>query len=68
MDFVTGPSYSDCPSCSLNAGKVRSVDLSNYDNQSIKIRFRLSSDGSNQYDGVYIDDIKLTKVNLFEYK
>jgi subtilisin family serine protease len=66
-DAVTGFENSNCPDCSINSGKVRTVDLSDYDNQSIQIRFRLISDGSGQYDGAYIDDVKLTKVNLLEY-
>jgi hypothetical protein len=34
-------------------------DLSGLGNQSVQVRFRLSSDGSLQKDGVYVDDVKV---------
>ncbi|OGU77802.1 MAG: hypothetical protein A2V93_07870 [Ignavibacteria bacterium RBG_16_34_14] len=36
------------------------MDISNYLNQQVKIRFYFRSDGSVQQDGWYIDDIKVT--------
>ncbi len=35
------------------------IDLSAYINQQVKLRFRLASDGREQRDGFYVDDIRL---------
>ena len=69
IDLVTGLSYSSCPSCSIYAGSIRSVDLSSFDlqNKNIYIRFRLVSDGSGNYDGVYLDEITIKQVVPFSY-
>ncbi len=37
----------------------QSVDLSSYVNRQIKIRFRMASDGSDQRDGFYVDDVRI---------
>jgi len=69
IDFVTGYSYSSCPSCSIYAGSIRYVDLSSFDlqNQNIYIRFRLVSNGSVNYDGVYLDEITIKQYVPFSY-
>jgi hypothetical protein len=37
------------------------IDISNYVNQNISLRFQLRTDGSITADGIYIDNIKITK-------
>jgi len=43
-----------------------SLDISQYTNSSsqVKVRFRLTSDGSQVYDGWYVDDIKITSFQV----
>ncbi len=36
------------------------ISLQNYENQSIRIRFRLRSDTSETADGIYIDDVRIS--------
>ncbi len=69
IDYVTGYSYSSCPSCSLYAGSIRYVDTSHYglQNKNIYIRFRLVSDGNMNYDGVYLDEITIKQYVPFSY-
>lgn len=43
------------------------LDLSQYENQLVNIRFRLVTDGILQGDGVYIDNVEVTRVDLFRY-
>jgi carboxypeptidase T len=38
------------------------IDLSDYDGSSIKLRFRLKSDGGLSYDGFYFDDALVEKI------
>jgi len=48
--------------------KKESIDLSEYEgSQSIKIRFRLTSDGGTQRDGWYIDDVKISGLAGFSW-
>ena len=49
----------------LSTWTYQSFDISSYANGSsqVKIRFRLTSDVSLQYDGWYVDDIKITAYN-----
>jgi len=42
-----------------------SVNLSGYVGQNVQIRFRLTTDSSVVYDGVYIDDLVLTQLTTF---
>ena len=39
------------------------IDLTNYIGQSIKIRFKLVSDGGVNADGFYFDDLKITIIS-----
>jgi subtilisin family serine protease len=43
------------------------VDLPQFDGNSIQLRFRLVSDSLFEADGVYIDDVQITKVEIFQY-
>ncbi len=43
----------------LTDWREKAVDLSAYENQTVQVRFRLTSDRSIQKDGVYIDDIQV---------
>lgn len=60
-------SLSPCPSCSIYSGNQYNIDISRFDLQSIQVRFRIVTDGIFQYDGVYIDDVTLSVVDVFEY-
>jgi subtilisin family serine protease len=68
IDRVTG-FYSSCPNCSIYAGSINYVDLSHYglQNKNIYIRFRLISNSSLNYDGVYLDEITIKQVVPFSY-
>lgn len=67
LDYITGHSFSSCPSCSLSAGSRYIVDLSPYEGENLYIRFRLDTDSSVQDDGIYIDDIAIKQTTTFSY-
>lgn len=70
IDYVTGySSYSSCPTCTLDAGTLRSVDLSSFNlqNKNFYIRFRLISDGDFNYAGVYLDEVTIKQIVPFSY-
>ena len=48
-------------------GVLFAADLSPYEGELIEIRFRIITDSRIQEDGVFIDDITITRVKVFEY-
>jgi subtilisin family serine protease len=48
-------------------GRRYSFDLSEFKNELVEVRFRISSDGIYQSDGVYIDDFIITGTSPFTY-
>jgi subtilisin family serine protease len=67
VDIVFGPSGTAPPGLALPAGGIRRADLSNFEGMAARIRFRLLSDSAFQADGAYIDDVAITRVEVFEY-
>ncbi|MCC6474183.1 MAG: S8 family serine peptidase [Burkholderiales bacterium] len=51
-----------------NSDAVRDIDLSEYDLKTVRVRFRLTSDGSSQSDGVYLDYVDITSVMTSSYE
>ncbi|MHA2428590.1 MAG: S8 family serine peptidase [Candidatus Hermodarchaeia archaeon] len=51
----------------LEEPAILTYDLSRFDGQMIQLRFRLFSDSSLQADGVYVDDVAIKKVDVFQY-
>jgi hypothetical protein len=46
-----------------NGWVFEQIDLRSYKSPSFKFRFRLTSDGYTQYDGWYVDDVKISEFN-----
>lgn len=67
LGYLTGYSYSLCPSCSVDAGTRYFMDLSAYEESDLFIRFRMDTDQSVQYDGIYIDDLAVRETAAFSY-
>jgi subtilisin family serine protease len=63
----TGFSTSAAPGTSLNAGDLYRIDLTAYEGQTVQISFRLITDGASEADGVYVDDVLITQVDVFQY-
>jgi subtilisin family serine protease len=58
VDIVFGYSYE---------ASLRRLDISKYDLQTINIRFSLITDFQYESDGIYIDDVWISEVELFNY-
>lgn len=56
----SGPKAND----GLTPWALFSHDLSAFKGKSVKVRWRFSSDPASEYEGFYIDDIKITGVNI----
>ena len=67
VDTLSGLSLSSCPSCSLSAGEKQRVNLKEYESKSVFIRFRLQSDSSVNFDGVYLDNVTINGTAVFSY-
>jgi subtilisin family serine protease len=63
----TGFSASAAPGTSFDPGDLRVIDLKPYEGIPIQISFRLITNGSSQADGVYVDDVFITQVEVFSY-
>jgi len=63
----TGFSSSAPPGTSFDPGDIRVIDLKPYEGLPIQARFRLITNGSSQADGVYVDDVVVTQVEVFSY-
>jgi subtilisin family serine protease len=61
--FKIGSVYGKTP----YPGRTYSFDLSEFKDQLVEIRFRISTDGIYQSDGVYIDDFIITGTSPFNY-
>ena len=51
---------------SKRGGSLYQFDLSSFDGQSIRLRFRLVTDSFRTADGVYLDDLEISGVSSFE--
>lgn len=67
LDQYTGFSFSPAPGTSILAGTPRLIDLTGYEGQAAHFRFRLLANGSSQADGVYIDNVIVSNVDIFVY-
>lgn len=64
---VTTPAFSGPRgNSSLSGWSYFSHDLSSYAGGSVKIRWRLSSDGAANYEGFYLDDITITNASIYD--
>jgi subtilisin family serine protease len=54
-------------SSSGNATSKVNLDISRYEGQFIQLRFRLVTDSAGNRDGVAIDNVQITEVDVFEY-
>jgi len=61
--FKIGSVYGKTP----YPGRTYSFDLSEFKDELVEIRFRISTDGIYQSDGVYIDDFIITGTSPFTY-
>lgn len=67
VHIIYGYSLGLPPGLSFAPGRVVSIDLSRWAGASVKVRFRLVSDGLFVADGIYIDDWKIKEVDVFEF-
>ena len=51
---------------SKRGGSLYQFDLSSFDGQSIRLRFRLETDSFRTADGVYLDDLEISGVSSYE--
>jgi len=51
---------------SKRGGSLYQFDLSSFDGQTIRLRFRLETDSFRTADGVYLDDLEISGVSSFE--
>jgi len=66
-DLLIGSSSTAPPGTALPAGGTERVDLSKYAGQSVKFRFTLLSDSFFVADGFYVDDVRMTQVDVFQF-
>lgn len=67
LGLVMGTSATDPPGTSLDPGGFFAADLSAYAGAPALVRFGILSDAALQGDGVYIDDVSITRVDVFEF-
>lgn len=65
--LLFGRANSPCPDCSPFAGSFFVGDLTGFEGDQLKIRFRLLSDEAFQADGVYVDNVRVSDVNDFAF-
>jgi subtilisin family serine protease len=67
LGLLTGTSATDPPGTSPDPGGFFAADLSAYAGELALLRFRILSDAALQGDGVYFDDVGITRVDVFEF-
>jgi subtilisin family serine protease len=67
VGLLMGTSATDPPGTSPDPGGLFAADLSAYAGAPVLVRFRILSDASLQGDGVYIDDVSITRTDVFEF-
>lgn len=67
LGVVTGSSYGACAGCAGAPGTELRYDLSRYEGKTVQVRFRLVSDSAVQYAGLFVDNVRITKLEPFLY-